>query len=139
MASLTHTSQQWDVQRPEITRLYAAQNLPLKDVVKIMKSRHSFSATYVLVMSSEYSSGSHLTWLSYSERQYKMRISQWCLDKKVKYKEMRVIIRKLQKRKIKENKATLFRVRQRPVDFRKIDRFMRDHPALQYSVSTCSE
>ncbi len=43
-----HTSQQWEAQKINITRLYALQNLSLKDVVEVMKAKHSFFATYVL-------------------------------------------------------------------------------------------
>jgi hypothetical protein len=42
-----YTSQEWEAQRSEITRLYADENIPLKDVVQIMKTNHSFSATCV--------------------------------------------------------------------------------------------
>jgi hypothetical protein len=42
-----YTSQEWEAQRSEITRLYAGENTPLKDVVQIMKTKYSFVATYV--------------------------------------------------------------------------------------------
>jgi hypothetical protein len=38
-----HTAQQWEVFKPEITRLYATQNLT--DVIEIMKQEFSFWAT----------------------------------------------------------------------------------------------
>jgi len=44
----SYTSQEWEAQRFEIQRLYADQNIPLKDVVEIMKTSYSFFATYVL-------------------------------------------------------------------------------------------
>jgi len=43
----SYTSQEWEAHRSEIKRLYADQNIPLKDVVQIMKTRYSFFATYV--------------------------------------------------------------------------------------------
>ena len=36
---------EWDLYRPTIQELYQAQNLPLKDVMKIMEDRHGFRAT----------------------------------------------------------------------------------------------
>jgi hypothetical protein len=42
-----YTSQEWEAQRSEITRLYAGENIPLKDVVQIMKTKYSFVATCV--------------------------------------------------------------------------------------------
>jgi hypothetical protein len=42
-----YTPQEWEAVRPEITRLYGDHNIPLKDVVKIMKTSYSFFATYV--------------------------------------------------------------------------------------------
>lgn len=39
-----HSRIEWEKQRPEITRLYAAEDVPLKDVVEIMQNRHAFCA-----------------------------------------------------------------------------------------------
>lgn len=44
----SYTSQEWEAHRSEIKRLYADQNIPLKDVIQIMKTGCSFFATYVL-------------------------------------------------------------------------------------------
>ena len=60
-------------------------------------------------------------------RQYRTRISQWGLDKKVKPKEMEAIVRKRQRRKLVEiEKGELgFRVRGNTVQAEKIDRWMK--------------
>jgi hypothetical protein len=42
-----YTSQEWEAQRSEIRRLYADENIPLKDVAQIMKTKYSFVATCV--------------------------------------------------------------------------------------------
>lgn len=42
-----YTSQEWEAQRSEISRLYDVEDIALKDVVQIMKSNRSFFATYV--------------------------------------------------------------------------------------------
>jgi len=70
-----------------------------------------------------------------SERQYKRRIAQWGLDKKVKHNEMRAIVRIEKKRKMQEGKDTTFRVRTRPVDPKKIKRFTKDYPNVEESSS----
>jgi hypothetical protein len=41
------TSQEWEDQRSEITRLYLTENKPLKDIVEIMERKYSFCATCV--------------------------------------------------------------------------------------------
>jgi hypothetical protein len=55
-------------------------------------------------------------------RQYKRKISQWNLDKKVKGPEMEFIVHKGKKRKVEEGKETAFLVRKRPVAPAKIER-----------------
>ncbi len=51
------------------------------------------------------------------------KISEWRLDKNVKDSEMRAMIRKASKRKFREDKDSLFRVRGREVEPEKIERF----------------
>jgi len=77
--------------------------------------------------------------LGSSERQYKTRITQWGLDKKVKHNEMKAIVRIERKRKVQEGKDTCFRVRKRPVDRKKIKRFIKDHPSVDESSSKSCE
>lgn len=127
----TNTSLEWEAQRAEITRLYTFENLTLKDVVEIMKVQYSFSARWVPFTIRWQSF--FLILLAYSERQYKSRIAQWGLDKKVKQSEMKAIIRIEWKRKTQEGKDTCFRVRKRPVDPKKIKRFTKDHPNIEPS------
>ncbi|PMD17828.1 TPR-like protein [Hyaloscypha hepaticicola] len=102
----SYTSQEWEAHRSEIKRLYADQNIPLKDVIQIMKTGCSFFAT---------------------KRQYKTRIRRWGLDKKIKTNEMKIIVRKDMKRKLEEGKETAYFVRNRPVHPRKISRFIKNH------------
>jgi hypothetical protein len=56
------------------------------------------------------------------KRQYKRKISQWHLDKNVKDAEMQFIVQKQKKRKVSEDKDTVFRVRGRRVEQEKITR-----------------
>jgi hypothetical protein len=37
-------NQKWDVLKPEIERLYITENVPLRDLVRIMKEKHDFDA-----------------------------------------------------------------------------------------------
>jgi hypothetical protein len=71
------------------------------------------------------------------DRQYKARIRQWGLEKKVKSNEMLIIIGMDKKRKMEEGKNTAFFVRKRRVDPRKISRFIKNHdiPDGHYQIS----
>ena len=42
-----YTFLEWEAQRSEITRLYATENIALKDVVQMMTINYSFFATCV--------------------------------------------------------------------------------------------
>lgn len=47
-ASVPRTKEEWDSHRTVITRLYSEQDLPLREVQRIMESQYKFKATYVL-------------------------------------------------------------------------------------------
>jgi hypothetical protein len=64
------------------------------------------------------------------KRQYKRKISQWNLGKKVKDAEMLFIVHKQKKRKL-EGKDTKFRVRDRPVEPEKILRTIKRKNILE--------
>jgi hypothetical protein len=63
------------------------------------------------------------------ERQYRLRITQWGRDKKVKSHEMAAIVRKRQKRKLVETdkRELVFDVRGTQVELPKIERWMKRH------------
>ncbi|MCJ1420438.1 hypothetical protein MMC32_006795 [Xylographa parallela] len=102
----TRSEQDWEDQRPNITRLFVEQDLPLQDVIQMMDEQYHFKA---------------------SRKQYNTKIQQWHIGKNVRDIEMRAIVRKEMQRKM-ENPAknSVFRVRKRPVNSQKIERFMRD-------------
>lgn len=58
------------------------------------------------------------------QKQYKTQIKNWRLEKNIKSKEMKAIIRIKRKRKEMQGKETDFTVRNRPVPPRKIMRYM---------------
>ncbi|KAL8639648.1 MAG: hypothetical protein Q9228_003342 [Teloschistes exilis] len=91
----------WEHHRETIERLYVADDRSLPEVVSMMSAWHGFVAT---------------------ERQYKRRISDWHLDKNVKDEEMRAIIA-TESSRLQQGKRSVFYVRDRQVDSKKIDRF----------------
>ncbi|KAL8964453.1 MAG: hypothetical protein Q9183_004438, partial [Haloplaca sp. 2 TL-2023] len=93
-------SEDWTIYRDTIERLYVTEDRSLPEVVALMKA-NGFSAT---------------------ERQYKRRITEWNLDKNIKDDEMRAIIT-LRRFRRDQGKDSVFYVRGRLVDPRKIDRF----------------
>ncbi|KAI4265078.1 MAG: hypothetical protein L6R35_007211 [Caloplaca aegaea] len=97
------SSQSWEEHRPLIQRLYVDQGEALSEVVKEVGRLTGFWAT---------------------ERQYKRRISAWSLDKNIKDDEMRAIIA-IRVRRLRRGKQSLFYVRDRQVNPKKIARFAR--------------
>ncbi|KAI4194487.1 MAG: hypothetical protein LQ350_007738 [Teloschistes chrysophthalmus] len=94
-------SRDWEHHRETIERLYVTDDRSLPEVVGMMTSLHGFVAT---------------------ERQYKRRISDWHFDKNVKDEEMRAIIA-TEALRLQQGKRSVFYVRDRQVDSKKIDRF----------------
>ncbi|KAL8724427.1 MAG: hypothetical protein Q9181_006828 [Wetmoreana brouardii] len=92
----------WDGYRETIYRYYITDDRSLPDVVHIMK-QFGLAAT---------------------ERQYKRRISEWHIDKNIKDYEMRAII-SIEAVRQRQGKKSIFYVRDREVDPKKINRFAR--------------
>lgn len=95
-----HSSFVWESLRDQITQLYSVQNKSLGEVMGLMEMEHSFVAT---------------------QRQYKIKISEWHLDKNIKGLEYEFMAQKQAKRAL-EDKDTDFRVRGRDVAPEKIAR-----------------
>jgi hypothetical protein len=100
-----YTANDWEDMRPNIARLYDSGTL--ESVIRSMREEYGFEAT---------------------PKQYKDRIRKWGLNKNIQQDEMEAMIRKRQERESESNKKTAFRIRGRPVDEEKIERYMRDHP-----------
>ncbi|KAH8732423.1 hypothetical protein GQ44DRAFT_766561 [Phaeosphaeriaceae sp. PMI808] len=96
----------WEPHKTQIIELHITQGLSLEKVKAIMEGQHKFKAGI---------------------RQYRLRISQWGLDKNVKTREMKAIVRKRQQRKLVDvTKGELvFNIRGNEVGPQKIDRFMK--------------
>ncbi|KAJ4990521.1 hypothetical protein SVAN01_03968 [Stagonosporopsis vannaccii] len=99
---------EWAPHKERIIRLHVMKNLPLKDVRAIMQRDHGFNAEI---------------------RQYRTRISKWKLDKNVKTREMKAIVRKSQHRDLVETDrpSLRFKVRDYEVERDKVVRWMRAH------------
>lgn len=96
-------SKEWDPEiRKAIYRLYVVDDQSLSEVKTLVEQNFGFQAT---------------------ERQYKRKIAAWRLDKNIKDEEMRAIISLQRRRKGEEGKESIFYVRDRLVDKRKINRF----------------
>ncbi|KAL8957437.1 MAG: hypothetical protein Q9193_005289 [Seirophora villosa] len=97
------SSQSWQEHRDLIQQLYVDEKRSLPNVIKEVQRLTGFYAT---------------------ERQYKRRISAWSLDKNIKNGEMKAIIA-MEAIRLRKGKQSLFYVRGRQVDPKKITRFAR--------------
>ncbi|GAB1310447.1 hypothetical protein MFIFM68171_00657 [Madurella fahalii] len=96
----------WLPYKDKIIELHVRDHRPLHEVKEIMETDYGFKAEV---------------------RQYRFRISQWGLDRKIKPGEMKAIVRRRQRRRLVEtDKPDLaFSVRGENVDPQKIDRYMK--------------
>ena len=104
----------WEIHRPTIKRLYLDEDKTLKDVMAIMQRDYGHKAT---------------------EKMYKSRFDKWGLQKNCKSNEMKAIARKKVERDA-IGKASLFRVRGRPVEIEEVLRYFKrkSHLSLQELV-----
>ncbi|PLB33959.1 Clr5 domain-containing protein [Aspergillus candidus] len=96
-------SDDWLEYRPAIEQLYRDHQLKLREVKRIMERDYNFHA---------------------SEKQYKDRLASWHVRKNIKAKDIKIMIRKQQKRAAR-GKQTAFRVNGQEVDQKRIARFAR--------------
>ncbi|KAH6613895.1 Clr5 domain-containing protein [Boeremia exigua] len=98
----------WAPHKEHIVQLHITDNIPLKDVKVIMERDYGFVAEI---------------------RQYRTRLSKWKLDKNVKTREMKSIIRKSQHRDLVQTaqRSLRFKIRDQEVEREKVTRWMRAH------------
>ena len=118
-ASRSFMAEDWNIRRYEISKLYEENTL--EHVMEIMRERHNLTATYAVIFQSDV----HLADQS-SAKQYKDRIKKWDLNKNIQPEEMEAMIRK-QRQRESEHKSSAFRIRKRPVNPEKINRYMKEH------------
>ncbi|KAH6648334.1 Clr5 domain-containing protein [Truncatella angustata] len=79
----------WESHRTTITDLYQTKNLPLKQVMQYLRSRHGFKATM---------------------KMYKYRINKWNLRKNLRHRDVEEFVRSNKTPKIRGGKATPQRI-----------------------------
>ncbi|KAK4194952.1 hypothetical protein QBC40DRAFT_289886 [Triangularia verruculosa] len=95
---------EWDPWRTTIQDLYQTQNLPLKDVMKVMEEEHGFRAT---------------------QRMYKTRIKSWGLDKNFKECEVVELFRLRNERDRAGKRLSRYTIRGREVDWDRVQNYVR--------------
>lgn len=64
-----------------------------------------------------------------------MKLKEWGFEKNIKEKDMRSIARKKIQRQIEDgSKASVFRLRKRPVPEQRVDRYIRDKGIDEHTV-----
>ncbi|PVH70226.1 hypothetical protein DL98DRAFT_388852, partial [Cadophora sp. DSE1049] len=111
----TLRDEDWEPVKRRVIELHITQNIPLPEV-KIRVEEEFKSSGFTATI-----------------RQYRSRLSQWGLDKKVKPHEMKAIVKKRQRRRLVEtDKGELvFKLRGNLVEPHKIDRWMRKNGIMQ--------
>ncbi|KAH8726580.1 ankyrin repeat-containing domain protein [Phaeosphaeriaceae sp. PMI808] len=94
--------QDWEAKRTIIIQLYWNENKDLPEVMNVMKEQHGFLAT---------------------ERQYKSQFKRWKLGKNFKTAEAMWMVQTQERRLEEGGKRTVFKLRKRPVDQKKLDRY----------------
>lgn len=114
------SSKDWQDHRQNFERLYVTENKPLRAAMAEMARIYGFEATYVRRFHAQ--ARQILNQGTNRERQYKRRITEWRLDKNIKDDEMRAMLRKAKERR-RQGKDSVFYVRGRLVDPKKMERF----------------
>lgn len=109
----SYTAEQWLERRDLIRQLYVEEDLTLKQVRTILEEDHRFPAT---------------------ERQFKRKIKEWKLDKNIKDEEMRIILEYEKMRSNLYGRDSIFYVRGRLVDHKKLQRFVQRKGVPQLSL-----
>ncbi|KAK4245873.1 Clr5 domain-containing protein [Corynascus novoguineensis] len=121
-----HTAEDWQEHKETITRLYLHEKFTLSEVMEYMALHHFFFAT---------------------PKMYRTRIRRWGIDKNNKGTEVAYMLR-LKKQRDALGKKSSFFIRNRPVDWEDIERYLtrtpnfwakhgRDAPDLSHEI-TCT-
>ncbi|KAL2173749.1 Clr5 domain-containing protein [Thermothelomyces heterothallicus CBS 202.75] len=102
----THTAEEWQEHKETITRLYLHEKLTLNEVMEYMALNHYFFAT---------------------PKMYRTRIRRWGIDKNNKGSEVAYMLR-LKKQRDAQGKKSSFFLRNRPVDWEDIERYLSRTP-----------
>ena len=113
------TEEDWAKQRSTIKELYMDKNMPLPSLMKVMKEKHGFCATYATVVSSPCVTTTNS--LSSRQKRYKEKFKAWGFEKNLTKRQSKFIARKALRR-LDEGKKTEFRIRGFKVPREKVDR-----------------
>ncbi|KAH6857034.1 hypothetical protein B0I37DRAFT_89026 [Chaetomium sp. MPI-CAGE-AT-0009] len=106
MQELYASPEDWDKQRETITRLYLHEKRSLQEVMEYMALNHFFFATV---------------------KMFRTRIKKWGIDKNNKAAEVAYMVRLKKQRDVVGKKSTFF-IRNRPVDWEDIERYLARTP-----------
>ncbi|EAQ88488.1 hypothetical protein CHGG_05107 [Chaetomium globosum CBS 148.51] len=106
MQELYASPEDWDTQRETITRLYLHEKRSLQEVMEYMAVNHFFFATV---------------------KMFRTRIRRWGIDKNNKAAEVAYMLKLKKQRDISGKKST-FLIRNRPVDWDDIERYLARTP-----------
>ncbi|KAF2028075.1 hypothetical protein EK21DRAFT_32037, partial [Setomelanomma holmii] len=95
----------WEPHKERVFDLYVTQGLPLREVRQVLEEKTGFKA---------------------QERQYKLHLWNWGMNKYIKAHEMEAIVHKLQRQKQIERNI-VFNVRDNQMTLPKIERWMKRH------------
>jgi hypothetical protein len=123
----------WEPCKPRITELLSTQKPQLAEVKLLIEKEFNFTAEYVehSTISSHICANQLLR-----DRQWKSRLKQWGLERNIKPKEMKAIVRNRQQRRLVEtDKRDLkFRVRGHEVEPQKIERWMKRYDVMESAL-----
>ncbi|KAL2156675.1 hypothetical protein VTH82DRAFT_1420 [Thermothelomyces myriococcoides] len=102
----TRTPEEWQEHKETITRLYLHEKLTLNEVMEYMALNHAFFAT---------------------PKMYRTRIRRWGIDKNNKGSEVAYMLR-LKKQRDTQGKKSSFFIRNRPVDWEDVERYLSRNP-----------
>ncbi|KAL2015637.1 hypothetical protein VTK56DRAFT_5077 [Thermocarpiscus australiensis] len=106
MQQLYASPEDWAAHRDTVTRLYLDEKRTLREVIEYMAKNHGFFATV---------------------KMYRIRIRKWGIDKNNKAAEVAYML-KLKKQRDAMGKQSCFFIRNRPVDWEDIERYLSRNP-----------
>ena len=113
------TEEDWAKKRSTIKKLYMDENMPLPTLMKVMKEKHGFCATYASVVSSPCVITTNS--LSSRKKRYKEKFKVWGFEKNLTKRQSKFIAHKALRR-LDEGKKTEFHIRGLKVPQEKVDR-----------------
>jgi hypothetical protein len=131
------TSDDWEDHRPFIEQLYITENVKLSDVMKILKAKFGFEATYVYPFPTYFQckdslqSPFHVVLIGDREKMYKTKITQWKLKKNYTAAEKEQLARDFKAHRDSGKGIPPLTLRNRPAKLDRIRRFCKQEKILE--------